>query len=132
MKIVRSSQEIYGMSRVGTISNKGTTYEIYVNTDDEVKLPHFHFRDMNDWDNFHTCIRIDVAEYFHHGNKQDTLNSHQKKLLNDFMCTPTVKVRFDEHGNRLNNWQYICDMWDANNSDVIIPEDIIQPDYTKL
>ena len=132
MKIVRSSQEIFGMARAGTVTNKGTVYEIYVNTNDEGKIPHFHFRDMNAWEKFHTCIRIGVAEYFHHGDKQDILNSNQKKLLEEFMSAPTKKIRYDEHGNRMNNWQYVCDLWDSNNSDVEIPEDTIQPNYAEL
>jgi hypothetical protein len=48
------------------------------------------------------------------------------------MSAPTKKIRYDEYGNRMNNWQYVCDLWDSNNSDVEIPEDTVQPDYTQL
>lgn len=125
-------QDIYGMSRVGQISGNGVTFEIYVNTNDAGKVPHFHMRDMNEWDKFHTCIRIDAPEYFLHGTKQDTLSSKEKKLLADFMEAPTRKALYDEHGNRINNWQYVCMLWDDNNSDVVIDPEIKQPDYRLL
>ena len=34
-------QDIFGMARVGSTSDK---YEIYVNTNDGGKFPHFHYR----------------------------------------------------------------------------------------
>ena len=123
---------IEGMSRIGTVNMRGATYEIFVCTNDPGKIPHFHVRDMDDWSRFHTCVRIDVPEYFHHGNKQDTFNSRERKQLQDFMNQCPKKKMYDENGNQLNNWQVICFMWDINNSDVEIKENTSQPDYTKL
>ena len=45
----------------------------------------------------------------------------------------TDKVSISKYADKFdNNWQLICFLWDINNSDVTIPEDIEQPDYTKL
>lgn len=127
-------QGIEGMSRVGTIGMRGSTYEIFVCTNDPGKIPHFHLRDVDDWSRFHTCIRIDKAEYFHHGSKQDMLNNKEKKQLDQFMKS-TTKKKIHRPGADpliLTNWEYICILWDDNNSDVELPDDIIQPDYSKL
>ena len=121
-------QNIEGMSRIGFISD----LEIYVNTDDSGKIPHFHVRDSKDWKRFHTCIRIDAPEYFHHGSKQSTLNASQRKELDEFMKSPCSKKLYNESGRRLNNWERVCMLWDDNNSDVEIPDSVIQPDYTQL
>lgn len=125
-------QNIYGMSRAGKISADGDTFEIYVNTDDAGKIPHFHLRCINEWNKFHSCIRVESAKYFLHGSKDDKLNSKQRKELQKFMLEPSTAKLYDENGNRINNWQYICILWNDNNSDVMISEDAIQPDYTQL
>lgn len=129
----RVLQEIYGMARVGSLpSIKGQVLEIYVNTNDAGNTPHFHIRDIKRDNKFSTCVCIDKAEYFLHEGKEDTLNSAQRKALNDFMREPCSKPLYDAHGNHLNNWQRVCILWDENNSEQEIPEDTIQPDYTKL
>lgn len=120
--------DIYGMSRVGFIPMRGKTFEIYVNTGDPGEIPHFHLRDKDDWEAFHTCIRIDQPEYFHHGSKCDVLNSREKKALQQFMIAPVTH----KYANRLNNWEMVCMLWDTNNSDVKIPEGTVQSDYTQL
>lgn len=131
MKIYKH-QDIYGMSRVGKIKTDGDTYEIFVNTDDAGNIPHFHFRCIDDWSKFHSCIEIARAEYFSHGSKQDKLNSKQRKELQKFMCEPTNSRFYHEDGSRINNWEYICELWNLNNSDVQLDDNIEQPDYTKL
>lgn len=132
-RLINSSyRDIEGMSRIGEIPMRGCTFEIYVNTDYSGKIPHFHVRNKNDWNLFHTCVRIDCPEYFLHGNKQDKFNTKEKKVLNEFMSEPCKKPLFDENGIRLNNWKYLCTLWDINNSDVEIDPKTIQPDYTLL
>lgn len=112
---------IDGMSRIGFIGQ----HEIYIETDDEIQIPHFHIRDKDDWDKFHTCVKIETAEYFKHGSKDGELNNKECKALDKFMRQP--------YKNRgITNWQHICDSWDDNNSDVIIPDHTVQPDYTQL
>lgn len=130
MKRVIVHQDIYGMARVGKVQHRGTTYEIYVNSDDGGNIPHFHFRDMTDWDTFHTCIEIAQPRYFHHTGKEDVLNSRLKKMLNDFMKAPVNISRYKDKFK--NNWELVCFLWDINNSDMELSEDIVQPDYRNL
>lgn len=127
-RVIRSSlQNIEAMARVGFTSDR---YEVYVNTNDGGEIPHFHYRDANDWSKFHTCIRIDRPEYFHHEGKSDVLNSGQKKALQKFMKS---KVFLDRYKDKFsNNWELICFMWDINNSDIQIDDTTQQPNYINL
>lgn len=122
----RHRTDLIEMARIGFTKD----LEIYVNTNDAGTIPHFHVRDAVDWDRFHTCIQIEKPEYFLHGNKQDVLNSRQKKLLNDFMNAPVAISRYS--GNFANNWELTCFLWDLNNSKVQVSDETVQPDYTLL
>lgn len=127
-RVIRSSlQNIEAMARVGFTSDR---YEIYVNTNDGGKIPHFHYRDANDWNKFHTCIRIDRPEYFHHDGKSDVLNSKQKRALQKFMKSKVSLNRYKDKFS--NNWELICFMWDINNSDIQIDDTMQQPNYISL
>lgn len=119
-------QDIYGMAQVGLVGN----YEVFVNTNDGGNIPHFHFRDSRDWNKFHTCICIDKSEYFHHTGKEDILNSHMKRALQTFMTSPVSLKRYKDKFN--NNWEVVCFMWDINNSSMMLPEGLKQPDYRLL
>ena len=118
-------KDLLEMARVGYVKN----LEIYVKANDGGNIPHFHIRDAVEWDKFNTCVEIEQAEYFHHGNKQDTLNTKQKVLLDNFMRSSVGKKYADKFKN---NWDLVCFLWDLNNSNVSISDDAVQPDYTKL
>lgn len=126
IEIKDCERKLYEMSRIGYIGN----YEIYVCTDDAGKIPHFHYRDKDDWKKFHSCIQIMKAEYFAHEGKEDILNSKQRKELQKFMESPPKKTRFNI--GLSNNWELVCYLWDMNNSDVDIPNDVEMPDYRNL
>lgn len=124
--ILLKNQEITGMARVGYSSG----LEIYVNTDDAGRIPHFHIRDPKDWKRFHSCIQIESANYFLHNGKEDTLNSNQRKDLMKFMKS---SVQISKYKNKFNNnWELICFLWDINNSNRQISEGAEMPDYTML
>lgn len=126
-RVLRSSlQNIEAMARVGYTSDR---YEIYVNTNDGGMIPHFHYRLSSDWSKFHTCICIDKSEYFHHNGKEDVLNSKQKRALQKFMTSKVCGKYFDRFRN---NWELVCFLWDINNSDVEVSNDIQQPNYINL
>lgn len=111
------------MARVGMFNR----YEVYIRTDDPGKIPHFHIWDYaTKGQQFHTCVRIDKPEYFHHTGKEDILNSKMKKSLVDFMTSPSKNKRFD------NNWQLLIAMWNLNNSDTEVDESQVMPDYNEL
>ena len=75
MKLVIVNNNLTEMARIGFTDDM---YEIYINTDDPGNIPHFHYRKANKWSEFHTCIKIASAEYFHHTGKEDVLNSKQR------------------------------------------------------
>ena len=115
---------LYEMALIGPVTN---VLEVFVNTNDGGYIPHFHIWDASTkGSEFHTCIRYDCPEYFHHNGKEDTLNSREKKLLDAFFKAPSRNKRFGT------NWEYALSMWNDNNSSMNIPEDLVQPDYTKL
>ena len=126
--------QLFEMARIGYIpyvqGAKDGEYEIYVNSDDEGKIPHFHIRNTNDWSKFHTCIEFRRPKYFHHGNKQDVLNTKMKKELMRFFRAKTNigRVRVID----LTNWDLACIDWNKNNSDVMLPDDMKMPNYKLL
>lgn len=93
---------IEGMSRVGFTDDM---YEVYVNTDDGGNIPHFHYRLKNNWNKFHTCIRLDKPEYFHHTGKEGVLSSNQLKKLIKFLHEP---VASNKYSSMFTNWELIC------------------------
>lgn len=127
MKIRKHSYtDITGMARAGFTKDN---YEVYVNTDDGDNIPHFHYRLKSDWNKFHTCIRLDSPEYFHHNGKEDVLNSSQKKNLQKFLSSQVTLSRYK--GKFENNFELLCFLWDINNSNVQ-SDDWALPDYTTL
>lgn len=112
------------MARVGFIADE---YEVYIHTDDPGNIPHFNIWDAETrGQKFHTCIRIESPEYFHHTGKEDYLNSSMRKELVRFLKSKSKNKRFSS------NWEYLVSMWNDNNSKMNVPEDIPMPDYTKL
>ena len=70
------------MAKVGPLNDE---LVIYIWTNDGGNIPHFHIVDKATMGNeFHTCIKIMSAEYFHHTGKEDVLNLKQKKTLMKF------------------------------------------------
>ena len=123
MKIVFANNNLTEMARIGFTDDM---YEIYINTDDPGNIPHFHYRKANEWDKFHTCIKIATAEYFHHTGKEDVLNSKQRKELVKFLSSKNETIE------NLTNYQYVIASWNSNNSSKKIPLDTEMPDYLNL
>lgn len=126
MKILRH-QNIEGMARVGFTSD---SYEVYVNTDDGGKIPHFHYRLKNDWNKFHICIKIESPEYFLHTGKESLLNSKQIRSLIRFLKSSVSLSQYSEKFS--NNFELIIFLWNINNSDVIVDPETKIPDYYQL
>ena len=69
------------MARVGDMDSK---LAIYIRSNDPGNIPHFHIVDqVTMGDKFHTCIKIETAEYFHHTGKEDILNAVQVNADNE-------------------------------------------------
>ena len=98
---------------------------IYIWTNDGGNIPHFHIVDKATMGNeFHTCIKIMSAEYFHHTGKEDVLNSKQKKTLMKFFTMS------DKWGD--NYWDIVLQEWNRNSSKIEVDRNLSTPDYTKL
>ena len=110
------------MAQIGYVGS----YQIYIHTNDPGNTPHFHIWDLSTrGEKFHTCIRIDCAEYFHHTGKEDKLNSKLRKSLVNFLQS---KDEFDD----CTIWVTLLKEWNRNNSDVRIPLDTKMPNYLEL
>ena len=121
--------DIDGMARIG-FTNDG--YEVLIITDDYKlsDVPHFHYRkkEKNKKMEFHTCIRFDKAEYYHHIGDEDVLNNEQIKNLIEFLSSKhKSNKRFRD------NWEYALSSWnDQNDYKFEINEDLKIPNYMNL
>lgn len=109
------------MSQVGTFSK----YTIIVWTNDPGNIPHFHIVDSSTrGEKFHTCLKIETPEYFHHSGKEDVLNNKERKELLKFLNSK------DKWGEQ--NWIVLLKEWERNNSNSSIDINQVIPDYLKL
>ena len=129
-KLIRQFTELHdidGMARIGFVPvNTKKTVEVYVHTDDEGRVPHFHVRKYGrnnqfDWE---ACVMYTSAEYFAHGHYTDRIPTKGCKQL-DAMLRETSK-------SGRTYWETAVDAWNLNNSEEDLPYDLEQPDYTKL
>lgn len=112
------------MARAGFFSD----FEVWIRTDDPGNIPHFHVWDKNSKGGlFHTCVKIEKPEYFHHTGKEDIFNSKQKKELIEFLKAKPSKSRWHP-----TNWDFILTLWNSNNSKAEVSEYQEIPDYTLL
>lgn len=122
LPIDQEERYLMEMANIGSIDNKLVAI---IRMNDPGNIPHFHIVDKATLGrDFHTCIKIETPEYFHHEGKEDILNSKQRKNLNDFLKNK------NELG--VTNWKYLVTTWNINNSSKNVDKDITQPDYTKL
>ena len=109
------------MAQIGTFNK----YTIIVWTNDSGNIPHFHIVDSSTrGEEFHTCIKIEKPEYFHHTGKVDVLNSKERKSLVDFLKNP-----IDED---ISNWEFLIMTWNSNNLNKKLSKKIPMPDYTNI
>ena len=120
--------DIEGINRIG-FTDDG--YEVFIVTDDHMlsDAPHFHYRkkEKDKKMEFHTCIRLDKAEYYHHIGNENILSDTQKENLMKFLKSSSKNKRYK------NNWERLICSWNhQNNYKMVIDENLIIPDYTKL
>lgn len=122
-ELTLQEQLLTEVARIGVI--KGLV--IYVRTNDPENYPHFHIVDENPLgQNFHCCVRIDCAKYFSHTGKEDELNSKLKKLLCEFLSSPS------EDEPEKTNWKVVLVEWNRNNSTKKVSLDLEMPNYETL
>lgn len=133
MKILKYSKNegIESMARIGWIpAGSKNSIEVYVNTDDPGKKPHFHVRKYGKHHHFEweTCILFNSANYFLHGKYHIKFpKSSYSQELDEMLRTIDRESR-----NHLTFWQEAIDEWNRNNSDVKVDPNMSQPDYSKL
>ena len=117
---VESNLLMLEMARIGDMGE----YSIYVRSNDNGNLPHFHIVDSNTLgNNFHTCIQILDNAYFFHTGKEDKLNSKGRRDLIEFLLAP------DEDGVFESNWVHLVYEWNKNNNRRKIDKNSPMPDY---
>ncbi len=119
--------DIEGIDRIG-FTDDG--YEVFIVTDDYMlsDAPHFHYRKKEKGKKmgFHTCIRLDKAEYYHHIGNEDILSDTQKENLIVFLEGPSKLEKYDT------NWELIKDLWNLENLQQYVDGDQQIPDYRNL
>ena len=109
------------IARIGFTDDE---YEIYVVTDDDGKIPHFHYLTNDGLIKFYSCIKIENAEYFHHDNAQNILSHEQKINLIAFLNKRCIR--------NMSNWEVLLDCWNMNNSEIQVSDSLAMPDYMNL
>ena len=112
----------FEMAQIGGIDNNLVAY---VRSNDPGNIPHFHIVDKSTLGSkFHTCVKIESPEYFHHTGKEGVLNSKQRKSLVNFLNSLTPL--------EISHWEFLLLTWNTNNSNKKLRMDLPMPDYTKL
>lgn len=112
----------FEMAQIGDLDNK---LIIYVRSNEGGNIPHFHIVDKATLGSkYHTCVKIESAEYFHHTGKEDVLNSKQRKSLVKFLNSLTPL--------EVTHWEFLLMTWNTNNSNRKVNMNLSMPDYTNL
>ena len=118
-----NEQWLAEMAKVGKLDNE---YDVVIWPKDNGEIPHFHIWDSNTrGDKFHTCIKIEKPEYFHHTGKENILNSKMKKELVKFLNS-------SYKGSNMTNWQLLVGYWNDNESKHNVDENQPIPNYMNL
>lgn len=120
--------DIEGIDRIGFTDD---CYEVFIVTDDYMlsDVPHFHYRrkEKNKKMEFHTCIRLDKAEYYNHTGNEDVLSDTQKENLMKFLQEFSKNKRYQD------NWKYMLSSWNHQNRyKIVIDENLAIPNYMEL
>ena len=126
--------DITDKARIGWIPTDAEhNIEVFVHTDDEGHLPHFHVRKIGDdysveWE---ACIRFDSAEYYLHGKHRSRLPKGVGKRLDSMLREVNIHDR-----NGRTYWECAIDAWNENNEHFTLQGihgwSLRQPDYSEL
>ncbi len=128
LKELNKDNDINGITRIG-FTDKG--YEVVIVTDDDLlsDVPHFHYRKKKKGkpNEFHTCIKITDVGYYHHIGNEDKLNKEQINDLINFLNSKPLKTKYFK-----NNWELLLFIWNSQNKDIQINDNLKMPDYHNL
>ena len=112
----------FEMAQIGGLDNNLIAY---VRSNDPGNIPHFHIVDKSTLGTkFHTCVKIESPEYFHHTGKEGVLNSKQRKSLVNFLNSLTPL--------EISHWEFLLLTWNTNNSNKKLRMDLPMPNYLEL
>ena len=98
------------IARIGFFG-RAREYEVYVRTDDECQIPHFHVRDIYTEANCAICLQSN--NYCKHPQKENYAFRYDfGELLFAFMSEPCRSPRYAD------NYEFAVTMWDLNNKSV--------------
>ena len=98
-----------------------------VGGDETGGVAHFHVfrseKDLRAWKNG-ACIMFEEVKYFDHGDNSETLTKDEMSaMVKCLKSKPDINYLGD------NYWQFIINLWNANNSDWVIDINTPMPDY---
>ena len=119
---------------IGSFSSSPFGGNLYVDTNDSGEKPHFHIRNYRSGTNnnygFLTGIEFQRPAYFHQQSANDVLDDEEKVALNEFFNMVVDRKNFKEAG--ITVWDMCCILWNWNNPDNELSDELEMPDYTKL
>ena len=84
--IINELININEMPEVGKFKHEGITYHLQIYYEEGTEgYPHFHLYVEGQPYKTDMCIRLDVPEYFEHGNHKGRFNSRGRKKLNNYL-----------------------------------------------
>lgn len=120
--------DIRGITRIG-FTNKG--YEVLIVTDDDLlsNIPHFHYRKKQKGkpNEFHTCIKLISAEYYHHIGDENILDDNQIEDLIKFLNSKPLNNKHFK-----SNWEFLLFSWNSQNENLQINDQLKMPSYNRL
>ncbi len=114
----------YDTIRVGTTE---INIEIIIWSDEPDATPHFHVFNRNKDRENECCIKIESAEYINLNSINTKLDARQRKGLIDFLKQPFGRKAFIGI-----NWEFLLFLWNVNNSQSEVPDDIPMPNYENI
>lgn len=126
-----NTQERVNIARIGFFGS--WKYEVFVVTDDEIQIPHFHIRALGN----EIAVKFSENVYLPHGKEYDEnrfskqVQSELAEGLADFMAQPCRSPKFK------NNYEFAVCMWNTQDETQLKSEtdskgNIVVPDYSKL
>lgn len=125
------THERANIARIGFFGN--WQYEVFVVTDDEIQIPHFHIRVLGN----EVAVNFSENVYLPHDGKldgnhfPDKMREDLAKGLADFMAQPCRSPKFES------NYEFAACMWNMQNDvqfkcDTDSKGNIVIPDYAHL
>ena len=133
LKLDFESLYIESVMSVGTVFNGNETF-IHIRSNEGYDIPHFHLyikdgKNTNNGSNpktFHTCIRLDTPEYFHHKPYTGVLSNSEARIL-----YKSLQRVYKKDKSKRTYWEVIVEEWNNDTEKKNIDVNSM-PDYRLL